>query len=67
MRRFPGRTLDEIDRMNWPRYLRALEAGRIEEVEDRRRLHLAGKLTADDLTASDWEAILKHDEWVEDG
>ena len=53
--------------MNWPRYLRALEAGRIEEVEDRRRLHLAGKLTADDLTASDWEAILKHDEWVEDG
>lgn len=67
MKRFPTRTLDELDRMDWPRYLRALEADRIEQVEDRRALYLAQKLKAEDLTADDWERIQMHDEWMADG
>jgi hypothetical protein len=66
LRRFPGRTLDEIDGMNWPRYLRALEAERIEQVEDRRALYLAKKLKSEDLTPDDWTAIQQHDSWMAD-
>ena len=64
LRRFPNRTLDELDRMDWPRYLRALEAEKIEAVEDRRALFLTKKIDADAMTPDDWQAIQKHDEWV---
>jgi len=67
LRRFPGRTLDELDRMDWPRYLRAIDAENIEAVEERRRLMLAGKIGKDGMTPDDWAAIRQHDEWVNDG
>ena len=62
LKRFPGRTLEELDRMNWFRLMRALEAERIQGIEERRELQITGKLKAKDLSASDWEAIKEHDE-----
>ena len=67
LRRFPGRTLDELDQMDLPRYLRAIDAENIEAVEERRRLMLAGKIGKDGMTPDDWAAIRQHDEWVNDG
>lgn len=64
LQRFPGRTLEELDGMDWPRYLRALAAERIEAIEYRRRMWMAKKLKAEDITPEDWEAIQEHDEWL---
>ena len=66
MRNFPGRTLDELDRMDWPRYLRALEAAGIERVEDKRQQHIAGELGEEKLSAEIWEQIREHDELIND-
>ena len=61
MQRFPGRTLEELDGMDWPRYLKALDAGNMEAVEDRRQLQQEGKINASDIDADEWEQILAHD------
>lgn len=63
LRRFPGRTLDELDQMDWLRFWRAIEAERIEQLEDRRSAFLAGKLK--DLPAEDWEQIAEHETWID--
>jgi len=59
LRNFPGRTLDELDRMDWGRYMRAIEAAQIELIEKRRAALLSGKAT--ELTPDEGEAILEHD------
>lgn len=59
---FPGRTLEELDQMDVNRLLRALEAKRMEAVEARRRLFLAGKLDAKDIDAEEWTLIAAMDE-----
>ena len=59
---FPGRTLDELDGMDWPRYLRARQAQNMESVEKTRSMQIAGKLKADDIQPSTWEAIKRHDQ-----
>ena len=59
---FPGRTLDELDAMNWPRYLRAREAQNVESVEKARQLQISGKLKAEDLQPETWESIKRHDQ-----
>ena len=56
LQRFPGRTLDELDTMDWGRYSRALEAAQLERVLAREALWKAGKL--EQLDADDW-ALLK--------
>ena len=61
LRMFPGRTLEELDHMDWPRYLRAIEVNRVTAIEDRRRQFLAGDLDPTSLTAEDWAAIAEHD------
>lgn len=53
--RFPGRTLEELDGMDWGRFSRALEAGQIERVLQRETLWKAGKLET--LDESDWQVI----------
>lgn len=45
--------------MNWPRYLRALAARRVEQVEQRRDRGIADN---DALTTEDWEAVEAHDQ-----
>lgn len=53
--RFPGRTLEELDAMDWARYSRALEAAQIERVLGREALYRAGKLQ--ELDADEWELL----------
>lgn len=64
---FPGRFLEEIDSaMDWNRYLRSLEAERVEQIEARRILYLAGKIKADDISDGEWLAIDAHDAMMSD-
>jgi hypothetical protein len=51
MRLFPGRTLEELDTLDWVRLQRAVEAQNIEQVEQLRRSQIRGKYkpTADEL------------------
>jgi hypothetical protein len=63
LERFPGRTLEELDAMNWARYLRAIEAQSIEALEQRRALQVAGIIPT--LTAEEWERVKEHDQLAE--
>lgn len=62
MQFFPGRFLEEIDQIDTNRLLRALEARRMDAAEDRRKLFVAGKLEAKDISAVEWELITEMDE-----
>ena len=66
MQRFPGRTPDELDSIDWLRLQRALEVGRIVDVEAKNALLLEGKLDADKLTAGEWRAIQRHNRLYEE-
>ena len=61
---FPGRTLDELDGMDWPRYLRARQAQNMEAVEKVRRMRLAKQIEDKDIESSTWEAIKRHDQLI---
>ena len=67
MQKFPGRTLEELDGIDWLRLQRALEVGRIVELEAKNTLVTEGKLPAESLTSREWAQIQRHnaifDEW----
>lgn len=62
---FPGRTLDELDGMDWGRYTRALEAREIQRVEAKRTRYLSKEVK--ELEADEWMAIQEHDRLVAPG
>ncbi len=51
---FPGRTLEELDDIDWLRFMRAQDVGRLVGNEQRRSLWLDGHLKDSDLTALEW-------------
>ena len=55
---FPGKTLEELDAIDFPRLLRAQAARRIGRVEVLRALQMKGKATP---STRDWQAIVQHD------
>lgn len=59
---FPGRTLEELDGMDWVRYNRALHARSILESEEYVKSYKAGKIKAKDISPQRWERIRKNDE-----
>lgn len=59
MQRFPGRTLEELDNINWPRLMRAVDAGEILRIEDVREAQIRKQVKP---SAEDWRAIQHHDE-----
>jgi len=61
---FPGRFLDEIDGMDWGRYMRAMKARRVERTETQRRIAIDDP---DKMTAELARLILEHDELVANG
>lgn len=63
LERFPGRTLDELDQMDFARYWRAVEVQRIQAIERLRTLQMQD---AYQPTPAEWRQILQHDAWVED-
>lgn len=64
MKRFPGKTLEELDQIDWLRFSRALEAERIAEIEQKRLDKLAGRIS--ELSTEEWAAIAEHDEWLKE-
>ena len=60
LRKFAGRTLEELDQINWPRYMRAMEAERVMQVEERRLALLGGHIK--NMSADDWELISENEE-----
>lgn len=61
LQRFPNRTLEELDDMDWIRLQRALEVDRIVEAEQRRKLYIDGKIKTEDVTDSEWLMWEYHD------
>lgn len=57
---FPGRTLEEIDQMDWARYLRAMQARHIMQVEKRRLALLRGDIKT--MSPDEWAMIAEHEE-----
>jgi hypothetical protein len=55
---FPGRTLEELDEMDYARLQRAMEARNIERVEELRGLTLAKKRKA---TPDEYRQFVAHD------
>jgi hypothetical protein len=58
---FPGRTLEELDTMNWGRYLRAQMALHVRSVEEKRLMHMQSLIKSDQMRPADWEAIAEHE------
>ena len=57
LRSFPGRTLEELDGVQWPRLMRAMHVQEIERVEDVLPLFFKGTYQP---TAAEWRLILRH-------
>ena len=64
LRKFPGRTLDELDRMDWMRYQRAMEAQRILDIEGKRAAFTSGDLES--LSTDEWAVVLENDRLLEE-
>lgn len=63
LRRFPGKTLEELDAIDVGRLLRALKALEIERLEDLRIDILQGKAEA---SKGEWRQIIRHDRWADE-
>lgn len=67
MQKFPGRTPEELDRIDWLRLQRALEVGRMVDLETKNTLVTEGKIPAESLSGREWAQIQRHnrifDEW----
>ena len=67
MQKFPGRTPEELDNVDWLRLMRAEDVGRIVDVEQRHQAWLKRKdRKADDFTAAEWRMIQRHNRLVGD-
>ena len=64
LQKFPGRTLEELDKLDWLRLQRAMEVDRIVEAEQRRRLYVDGRIDKDAVTTAEWEMWEYHDRLV---
>lgn len=53
--------------MDYGRLIAAIEADRIDTVEDKRRMWLDGAIKDEAMTEDDWKAIQLHDTWMNDG
>lgn len=58
LKRFPGRTLEDLDSMDWGRLSRALMAAEVDRIEEMLPLVHAGKWKP---TADEWRMIRKND------
>lgn len=66
LERFPGRTLEELDGVDWLRLQRALEVGTTLNAERKRQQWLDQKITAESITPDEWREITHNDRLVGD-
>jgi len=57
MRIFPGRTLEELDAIDWPRLMRARHVAEIERVEEAHHLFFGGHYQPE---PHEWRMIRRH-------
>lgn len=61
LRKFPGRTLDELDCMDWFRFQRATEAQHLIDLEAKLTGYHSGNLKDSDLSEAEWAEIRDND------
>jgi hypothetical protein len=64
LRHFPGKTLEDLDKIDWPRLIRAWQTREILDVENVRQAFLEGKIKPN---AYEWRMILRHDRLEAEG
>lgn len=62
---FPGRTLEELDGMDWGRYKRARQVAEIRRLESLRIQQAQGLIKGHQIGPDDWAAIGRHEELIE--
>ena len=60
MQCFPGRTLEELDNIDWLRFMRAQDVGRLVTYEQQRKRYMDGVLKQEQLTAAEWAHVEKY-------
>lgn len=60
LRRFPGRTLEELDAMDWARYMRAMEAEKVMIAEEQRSAFLGGTIKT--MSEDMWNVVAENEE-----
>ena len=65
LQRFPGKTLEELDAIDWPRLMQAVEIERIVSIETKRAQLLAGELKRKHFKSWELRRIAEHDELLE--
>lgn len=66
LQHFPGRTLEEIEKMDVLRWMRALDARNLESVEEIRKDQIKGKKKAGDIPTKILKQFIEHDELFEE-
>ena len=64
LEQFPGKTLEELDAINWPRLMRARAAVQVQYIETMLPLYHEKKWTP---SVREWRMIQQHDELAKDG
>ena len=62
LRRFPSRTLEELDQMDWARYMRAMEAERVMVAEEQRSAFLGGTIKT--MSEDMWKVVAENEELI---
>ena len=65
MQRFPGKTLEELDAIDWPRLMRAIEVEQIVGIESKRKQFLDGDLKRKYLKAWELQRFEQHDDLLD--
>ena len=61
LERFPGKTLEELDLINWPRFMRAMEAQEFGDIEAKKAAMMKGLLKGSAVTRRDLARIKRND------
>lgn len=57
MERFPGKTFEELDRIDWFRLLRVWEVEQIAKLAGKHERFISGKIQPESISTEDWNAI----------
>ena len=65
MQRFPGRTLEELDGVDWPRLMQAVDVEHIVAIETRRKQFIDGDIKRKHLSDRELTEFDRHDRLLE--
>ena len=65
MQRFPGRTLEELDGVDWPRLMQAVDVEHIVAIETRRKQFIDGDIKRKHLSDRELMEFDRHDRLLE--